>query len=630
MASVLKYSSGFLRACRAAARPLLPQQRSLLKTSGLLRFSSRPRGSKGGRNRIRQIQTVIGNRPPSSTQGISLLCKSAGEAHIPHEPKCGKQQQPEINRNLIRVPVEHKKQAERTQNFPSVYMCNARSLFNKLDEFELTIRQLRVDLAIVTETWFSTRMTSEVLNVEGYSLFSTSRTDQRGGGVAVYIREDIQARAIPQVTVPPDLECVWVRVRPTRLPRQVSSIVICATYIPPNSKHQDLLIEHLVTTTDMLRTLYPDVGLVFAGDYNRLDYKPLLLAHRLQQVVNSPTRGEATLDVVITNLKSYYNVPVVTNPIGNSDHNAVWWQPKVRPKTPNKTKDVLSSRIRALDHNWEEVLDETTVDGKTTAFYRTLHEAIDKFFPQKKARLHHKDKPWFTAALKNLIHKRQRAHSHGQWTLYRFLRNKIARDILRGKKTYYKDHIEHMKKTHPSEWHKSIRRVANWSAPSTTIHVPGVELHDRAGTADAVNKHLSAICQALSPLDCGDLPSYLPATPPPRVSIWDMYHRLRRIKVSKAPGPDNISPKLIKEFAFELSTPMTDILNSSLQEGKVPAQWKEAIVVPVPKELPADLDTRLFRVEHLVRTRRSAPNLICIYGTINLVICIYGKIPCSR
>ena len=51
-----------------------------------------------------------------------------------------------------------------------------------------------------------------------------------------------------------------------------------------------------------------------------------------------------------------------------------------------------------------------------------------------------------------------------------------------------------------------------------------------------------------------------------------------------------IPAKIIKEFAYELSVPLTDILNSSFAEGKVPTQWKNGIVVPIPKQSPPSLD----------------------------------------
>ena len=69
-----------------------------------------------------------------------------------------------------------------------------------------------------------------------------------------------------------------------------------------------------------------------------------------------------------------------------------------------------------------------------------------------------------------------------------------------------------------------------------------------------------------------------------------MYAELRKVKSTKATGPDGISPKLMKEFAYELSSPLTDILNCSYKEGVVPKQWKQAIVVPIPKTKPPMVD----------------------------------------
>ena len=47
-----------------------------------------------------------------------------------------------------------------------------------------------------------------------------------------------------------------------------------------------------------------------------------------------------------------------------------------------------------------------------------------------------------------------------------------------------------------------------------------------------------------------------------------------------------IPGRLIKEFACELSEPLADILNHSLQDGIVPPEWKSATVVPLPKSKP--------------------------------------------
>ena len=65
---------------------------------------------------------------------------------------------------------------------------------------------------------------------------------------------------------------------------------------------------------------------------------------------------------------------------------------------------------------------------------------------------------------------------------------------------------------------------------------------------------------------------------------------LRKTKPGKAPGPDGISARLIREFAYELSKPLSSILNQSYHEGIVPPRWKRAVVVPIPKSKPATWD----------------------------------------
>ncbi len=51
-----------------------------------------------------------------------------------------------------------------------------------------------------------------------------------------------------------------------------------------------------------------------------------------------------------------------------------------------------------------------------------------------------------------------------------------------------------------------------------------------------------------------------------------------------------IPGKIIEEFANELSNPLTDIPNSSFKEGTIPSQWKQGIVVPIPKHSPPRLN----------------------------------------
>ena len=44
--------------------------------------------------------------------------------------------------------------------------------------------------------------------------------------------------------------------------------------------------------------------------------------------------------------------------------------------------------------------------------------------------------------------------------------------------------------------------------------------------------------------------------------------------------------RILKEFAFEISQVLCNIINASLFQGLVPSQWKCAVIVPLPKMIP--------------------------------------------
>ena len=94
--------------------------------------------------------------------------------------------------------------------------------------------------------------------------------------------------------------------------------------------------------------------------------------------------------------------------------------------------------------------------------------------------------------------------------------------------------------------------------------------------ATHLNMHFSCICTTLTPLDTAILTAYLPASvPPPTIQQHEVYFHLRRLNASKAPHPSDIPTRLLKEFALEMSGPVTKIFNkcrivTSLLNGSVP------------------------------------------------------------
>ncbi|XP_033638568.1 uncharacterized protein LOC117299218 [Asterias rubens] len=472
---------------------------------------------------------------------------------------------------------------------------------NKVDELEAILKQpysSHNDIAVLTETWQSNMITDDYLAVDGFQIFTKIRTERSGGGVAIYVRDNIPAMVLTNITVPEELECLWLQVRPYRLPRQVSSVVVCAVYIPPKSEHQQTLVNHIVRTLDLLKSKHPDVGLVILGDLNRTDTNPICRAHALKQVVDKPTRNDAILDVIITNIKNLYSSPVVSTLVGRSDHNTIYWSPSgnkivngvhvrsVRP-LPKPSMHEFGRWITA--HQWEEVLNATSTGEKSDAFYSTINAALDLHFPTKLVKLHTNDKPWITAEIKVLIKKRQVAFAEKKTFLWRLLHNKVSHAISRAKKSFYQIRLQGLKSSDPSGWHKGIQMITNQTQKPTVISVTGIPQNDDKAIAEGINLDFASVCQSRPPINLKELPAYLPAEPTPQIKVWDMYNALKKMCAKKSAGPDGLPGKLIKEFACELSIPVSDIFNSSLVEGCVPQIWKDAIVVPIPKETPATI-----------------------------------------
>ena len=60
-----------------------------------------------------------------------------------------------------------------------------------------------------------------------------------------------------------------------------------------------------------------------------------------------------------------------------------------------------------------------------------------------------------------------------------------------------------------------------------------------------------------------------------------MEKKLKKLNTKKAQGPDLIPPRVLQEISKEIAKPLGILLNKSLQEGKVPEEWKYAKVTAI-------------------------------------------------
>ncbi|VDP95668.1 unnamed protein product [Echinostoma caproni] len=67
------------------------------------------------------------------------------------------------------------------------------------------------------------------------------------------------------------------------------------------------------------------------------------------------------------------------------------------------------------------------------------------------------------------------------------------------------------------------------------------------------------------------------------LTIGEVALELRQLKVHHSPGPDVMHPLILKELAEELAASLCNLFSLSFTQVRLPRQWKDAAIVPLPK-----------------------------------------------
>jgi hypothetical protein len=81
-------------------------------------------------------------------------------------------------------------------------------------------------------------------------------------------------------------------------------------------------------------------GSSITGDFNRLNVTRLLNHFRLKQIVKIPTRNDATLDLILTNMHKFYNPTQGYPGFGLSDHYTTVATGKIAAQKNNTKKSI--------------------------------------------------------------------------------------------------------------------------------------------------------------------------------------------------------------------------------------------------------------------------------------------------
>ena len=187
--------------------------------------------------------------------------------------------------------------------------------------------------------------------------------------------------------------------------RNIRKIFIGSFYISPRSKYKNNIIEHIIQTIHYTRSLHDNqVNFIVAGDFNRVSISEIISCYgALKQVCLVPSRNNAALEVIITDLGHLFHPPtsfpslkVDSDKTGrDSDHLVIVFAPKsnsefysqlktrtIKYRPMEETSIIDFGRI-LTKHTWKEVYATENVNEKVNNFHQTLRTLLDIYFPEK-------------------------------------------------------------------------------------------------------------------------------------------------------------------------------------------------------------------------------------------------------
>ena len=115
--------------------------------------------------------------------------------------------------------------------------------------------------------------------------------------------------------------------------------------------------------------------------------------------------------------------------------------------------------------------------------------------------------------------------------------------------------------------------------------VSGKTISDRKQKSEILSGQFVSVFTEES-IDCFpdicEVPS--PSIDPLIISVREVMAQLSAWKPNKAPGPDEIPPWFMKEYANEIAPVLAKIFQQSIDSGDVPKKWKNANVTAIFKK----------------------------------------------
>ncbi len=496
---------------------------------------------------------------------------------------------------------------------------NADALTNKLSELKALIKIHKPEIVGVTEVKPKNllyALTKATLKIEGYKLIPNDEClNDKGRGVLLYVHDSI-ANSCTEIKVSMGVESVWIRLS---LNNNECAQIGCIYRSPNNDDTSD---DQFLDEFSKLGNVSNDVDQIIFGDFNFPEISWMdescskdmthvssrfLESTReasLIQHITEPTRwrdGQQsnTLDLLFTNKDGLISDMDILPPIGKSDHGTIIFNLHCdyqHPEQPKRkmlfNKGNYTALRKELDVDWEPLLAGKSTEECWTTIKERILSACNKHIPI--ITINNKSgwkQIWMTSECIAKVKEKCKAwriymksKQHRDKLKYSRARNQARWACRKAVKDYERNIAKMTKKNAKAFWKYINSKLKNKD--------PVAELETNTGRAcsdqDKANELNTFFKSVFTEEDNSSLPS-LPRkeyeNPLNSIEVEEKEVRefLENLNANKSPGPDNLNPRVLLEASAQLAKPFTILFTKSLQEGKLPTEWKNATITPIFK-----------------------------------------------
>ena len=399
---------------------------------------------------------------------------------------------------------------------------NIRGLQGKYDEVKNILTQCkRIDIFSLSEIFINEDTVID-FEIPGYELIKLPRKNGPGGGVGLYIRDQIPFAEREDLN-DPDIDGIWIEI----FPDSTKSFVFCVAYRPPDTSEY-LPKEFTTKLCQKVKIVNKEKkDVIIMGDLNsnylekedRFRMKEMFMVNAFSQLIEKATRiteDTATLiDVVLTN--NPLNVSNTVNiPASLSDHNLIGcirkmnslrYQPERITCRDFKNYDVNTINNELLNADWNKVYSCRSANTAYKQLKEILLDTLERHAPTVQKTVKGKPSPWLTEEVKRhmntrdqLNRKAQKSNNPSDFRNYRKKKNFVTNEINRSKRNYFKTKLQEYHNKSDKLWQtiKKIFPVKMTTKSSTTSFKVGDKIiNDKISIAQGFCNFYSTIASKL-------------------------------------------------------------------------------------------------------------------------------------